>query len=728
MYQRFYSIAARRERGLVVDARVQLARLTVPQYRNATADLLGQFTPTLARHGGRGGNRTRRRKNVASVSAPEPGLRAQYFQSKGMSKADSLKHERIDDFIAFDFKDQSPAAGITPDQFAVIWEGAFEPAQTGHHEFRIRTENGARLYLNNDPSNRRGKLRDDSSASGQAAFIDGWVSSGEMRNLSARMYLIGGRQYPLRLEFFKYLEKTASIQLEWKPPHGTWSTLDHNHLSTATVPRLFVVNTPFPADDRSLGYERGSSISPEWHSATTNAAIATAIEVVNRLPLLTGINANDADRFQRALQFSVDFAAVAYRRPLTDPEETVIREIMAADKDDPEVAVRRAVLLTLTAPSFLYTDLTPADEAPSQHTIASRLSFALWDSIPDQRLRSAADNGELVTLEQVRDQAFRMIGDPRARAKMQGFFHHWLELEERDLVKDKQQYPEFDEAIIADLRYSLEMFIKHVVWSEESDYRQLLLADYLFLNHRLRQLYQPSQTAESVPTDSADPDESTAATLAATQGSREFFERTSFESTQRAGILTHPYLLSAFAYHNNTSPIHRGVFLTRNIMGRGLKPPPVAVAFEDQEFPPDLTMREKVTLLTRDKACMSCHSIINPLGFALENFDTVGRWRTSENDKPLDTKSSYTTIDGQTYEFQNARDIADHAVASESAQQAFISQLIQYLVKQDPAAYGSATIERLHGQFANDTFNIQNLLAEIAVLAATHAGQAATEQ
>ena len=121
-----------------------------------------------------------------------------------------------------------------------------------------------------------------------------------------------------------------------------------------------------------------------------------------------------------------------------------------------------------------------------------------------------------------------------------------------------------------------------------------------------------------------------------------------FDPAQRAGIFTHPFLLSAFSYHKCSSPIHRGVFLTRNVLGRSLKPPPMAIEFMDDHFDPSLTMREKVTELTSKRACMSCHSTINPLGFSLENYDAVGRFRTTDNNKPVNAESDYSTADGET--------------------------------------------------------------------------------
>jgi hypothetical protein len=339
------------------------------------------------------------------------------------------------------------------------------------------------------------------------------------------------------------------------------------------------------------------------------------------------------------------------------------------------------------------------------------LSLALWDSIPDEELFEAARDGQLATQEQIKAQARRMIDDPRAQAKMRGFFNHWLELEERDLSKDKNMFPEYDESVVADLRYSLDLFVDRVVWSEQSDYRQLLLADYLYLNEPLRDLYHRQRTGSGQPNERPAGENSVD------------FEPYVFHSSRRAGVLTHPYLLSAFAYHNNTSPIHRGVFLTRNIIGRGLKPPPIAVAFKDSDFPQDITMREKITQLTRDQACMSCHSVINPLGFALENYDAVGRWRTQDQDNPLNTRSDYMTEEGQTLKVQNARDIANFAAVNESAHRAFVTQIFHHLLKQDPFAYGKETADRLRLLFAENRFSIQNLMIEIAVFAADYQPQ-----
>lgn len=694
-----------------------LTRLTVAQYRNAIADVIGRFAPgkVASEYGERGRRSYEMRPGQQSTV---PGLRAEYYQSKGMSKADQLGFYRSDTSIEFDFAHGSPAPTISPDQFSIIWQGGVFAGDSGDYEFRVTTQNGARLYLNLDPRESRRKLRDDASIEGQQALIDVWVGSGELRSRSAKVFLLGGRRYAIRLEFFKYLEKTSSIKLEWKPPHGTWSVLDYNHTTSFRPPRVYVCDVPFPADDRSLGYERGNSISAQWHTATTEAAVAAANEVVARLPLLAGF-AEDTDLEERrelVEHFVVRFAEVAYRRPLTSTEEELYGQVALSDPTNLEAGVQRAVVMALMSPHFLYADLTPGGAQPSQYTIASRLSFGLWDSIPDERLLKAAAEGKLGTADEIRQQALRMMFDPRTKGKIRDFFRAWLELDERDLAKDKQLFPEFDEAVIADLRESLELFVERIVWSRDSDYRELLLADYIALNPRLRELY-PSAIEE---TDEGLQDGREIKRRANRRQFASEFQPVDFPEDQRSGVLTHPYLLSAYSYHNSTSPIHRGVFLTRNIVGRVLSPPPIAVAFKDDEFAPDLTMREKITQLTRDTACMSCHSVINPLGFTLENFDAVGRWRTTDNDKPVDTKSRYTTSSGETVEVASARDIAKFAVESEAAHRSFITHVFEHVVKKSPYDFDADLAEQLREQFADDDFNIRNLWANVAATAAAH--------
>lgn len=144
----------------------------------------------------------------------------------------------------------------------------------------------------------------------------------------------------------------------------------------------------------------------------------------------------------------------------------------------------------------------------------------------------------------------------------------------------------------------------------------------------------------------------------------------------------------------------------------------MAVAFKDADFAPNLTMREKIVELTRPKNCQGCHAVINPLGFSLEKFDAVGKFRTHENSRPVSAGSEYVTDDGATLKLTGARDVAQFALGSTHAQDAFIEQMFHQVVKQPLLAYGTDVPGRLRQSFTASGFNIQKLLVDIATIAA----------
>jgi hypothetical protein len=263
------------------------------------------------------------------------------------------------------------------------------------------------------------------------------------------------------------------------------------------------------------------------------------------------------------------------------------------------------------------------------------------------------------------------------------------------MAKNPEQFKEFDEAVAADLRTSLEIFLDRAIWSEQSDFRQLLLAESLPLNGRLAPLYG-AELAPAAP-----------------------FEDVKLTEGQRAGLLSHPYLLAAFAYTEASSPIHRGVFVSRSLLGRTLKPPPEAVAPLPSEAHAELTTRERVALQTNSDSCMRCHEMINPLGFTLEHYDAIGRYRAQEQGKQIDASGRYLTREGQTVQFAGVRDLAEFLAHSEETHTAFVQQLFHYLIKQPVQAYGPDRLTELTKSFRENEFNIRQLVATIVASSAT---------
>jgi mono/diheme cytochrome c family protein len=710
IYDQFYSPAAQ---ARLRPARVALAHLTNRQYAVIVADLLRSLAPATT-------------TDAAPADSPR-GLAATYFSvaQRGRFDPAKLAHRGTDATVDFVFPengelrarltlpplDRPPTPNSRePAGFSAQWRGTVFADETGDHEFIIHTPNSVRVWINADPEPR---------GATEPPTLDINVSTPKTPDHRVTLRLLGGRSYPIAIDWWALPEKTGSpvvpaISLRWKPPHGSERPIPARNLSTAKTAPTFVVATRFPADDASHGYERSTSVSKAWDEATTSAAFEITNHVLKRLDRFAGTRPDDPARAKKIAAFAEKFTAAAFRRPLS-PEETQ-RHVttLLRDAPDPENGLRRVLLLALKSPHFLYTELpylatspSPAPTAPpAAHHIATRLAFALWDSAPDRDLTAAASSGRLLAHPEVTAQARRLLADPRARAKLREFFAQWLQIRYvEDLSKNATLYPAFTPELIDDLRTSLTLFVEDVVWSERSDYRELLRADYLYANDRLATFYNLPAPASALGD----------------------FVRVPAPAGQRSGVLTHPYLLAALSYKTTSSPIHRGVFLTRSIVGRALKPPPEAQTFDETTFAPDLTMRQKVEKLTRSENCQGCHAVINPLGFSLEHFDAVGRYRTTDNGRPIDAASDYGADElAKPVRLASARDVADFALANARSNEAFIEQLFHHLVKQPAAAFGPDTLARLRDSFIASHYNIQNLLVEIATLAALRDAAPAT--
>jgi cytochrome c553 len=670
MHGAFYSAVARdRDRP----ARVELQRLTVRQHRSVLADVVGSFrkappAPTEAR-----------------------GLEGEYFKTRGFDRGKGFVFARTDPRIDFDFGADGPQPGlIEPERFAIRWTGSILPAETGRHEFVVVTDHSVQLWIDADE--------------GQPATIDAYVRSGDETEHRGSVFLLGGRAVPLRLEFSKGNQGVdepkkerwtpATIRLLWRPPHGVLEPVPARVLLPAVVPPVFAAATPFPPDDRSLGYDRGATASPEWFAAATAAAIETTDHVLERLARLSGVKPDAPDRAGRLRGFAATFVERCFRRPLTPDLHALFVDRPFADAPDPETAVRRSLLAALTAPRFLYRE--PAES--EAFSTAARLSFGLWDSIPDRKLLEAAAAGRLATPAAVRSQAERMVADRRTRAKVRDFLLSWLRIDlGPDIVKDRASHPGFTPAVAADLRTSLEIMLDDLVW-RDGDFRRLFTAEDVPLNGRLAPLY-----GANLPVDAP-------------------FTPVRLDDGRRGGVLTHPYLLAVLAYPGTSSPIHRGVFLARSIFGNVLRPPQEAFAPLAAEQAPHLTTRERVATQTSGVACQSCHTLINPLGFALEEFDAVGRHRSTEQvgdvAKPVNADGSYQPRVGPAASFRGGRELGGYCAGSHDAQEAFVQALFHAVVTQPVRAWGPDTLERLRSGFEAGGFDIRRLLADIMVVAA----------
>jgi cytochrome c553 len=668
IFDAFYSPAAQ---ARIKAPRVELARLTATEYRYAVADLVGTFPS--------GGNTAKAKE--------EHGLRGQYFTGGGGKKGGGRKEAfaRIDPAVHFDFLKSTPDFDkLKTPEISANWQGSFIAIETGLYDFIVHTEHSTRLWVND--------LR--------KPLIDASIKSGNDTEFRGSIYLLGGRAYPVKLEFSrgnvgvrkdpkeKLIKEKTTMSLEWKAPRRAAEVIPERNLLPESAPTSFALSIALPPDDRSAGYERGTAISKAWVQAATDGAIDTAAYVSANLGELSGVRNDASDRKAKLQEYCLKFAERAFRRPLTEEQRKLYVERQFEVAKDPETAVKRVVLLVMHSPRFLYRE--PDAATADAFEVASRISFGLWDTLPDAELLKAASSGNLKTRADVMREAERMFADRRARTKLRAFLLRWLHLDQvAELAKDAKRFPDFDANVVSDLQTSLDLFLDEVMQSPTADYRQLLLADHLYLNGRLAKLY-----GGDLPVDAP-------------------FAKVTFTTGERAGVLTHPFLLANYSYTATSSPIHRGVFLARNVLGVALRPPPDAFAPLPPELHPKLSTRERITLQTAPKDCRSCHGIINPLGFTLESFDAIGRARESENSKPIDSTGSFMTRSGKIEQFTGVRPLARFIAQSDEAHEAFVARLFRHYVRQPVLAYGPQKLSELTRQFEKNDCNIRGLVVEI---------------
>ena len=335
-----------------------------------------------------------------------------------------------------------------------------------------------------------------------------------------------------------------------------------------------------------------------------------------------------ADEERCAKQILSTLARRAYRRPVTERDVEALLSFYRAGRKERsfDAGIQAGLERLLVDPDFLFRiERAPIDAAPgaiyriSDLELASRLSFFLWSSIPDDELLELAARGTLREPGILEQQTRRMLADPRSKALVDNFVGQWLYVRNlRSVTPDSQTFPEFDDNLREAFQRETELFVESQL-REDRSVVDLLSANYTFVNERLARHY-------GIPN---------------VYGSR--FRRVTFGDTeQRGGLLGHGGLLTVTSYPTRTSPVLRGKFLLENILGVRVPPPPANVPSlpEKGEGGEPASVRERLEQHRKNSVCAVCHSQMDPLGFALEQFDGIGKWRTSESGIPIDTSSA----------------------------------------------------------------------------------------
>jgi hypothetical protein len=372
--------------------------------------------------------------------------------------------------------------------------------------------------------------------------------------------------------------------------------------------------------DRNLGVESISVAGP------IDAATTERPPMWTRVFAPANVQGTDADRARRVL---TEFARRAYRRSPSDSQVQALLRVYTSEREAGrafEESVRTALSAVLVSPSFLFrsVDHPDAGNPDATHTLdgyelASRLSYFLWSSAPDEELLSKAADRSILTDAQLAAQASRMLKDPKAAAWIENFSGQWLQLRAlQEHRVDDAMFPEYDSALRADMLREARLFFADLLASDRS-VLDLVDSRDTFLNERLAAYY-------GVP---------------GVSGSE--FRRVSLPpDSPRGGVLTMGAVLTLTSYPTRTSPVKRGLFVLDQFLGMPPPPPPADVPPLEQaaNVAHDATTREKLAAHLTVATCAACHNRLDPLGLSFEHFDAVGKWRDSEQGRPIDASGS----------------------------------------------------------------------------------------
>ncbi|HYO94778.1 MAG TPA: DUF1592 domain-containing protein [Polyangiaceae bacterium] len=461
----------------------------------------------------------------------------------------------------------------------------------------------------------------------------------------------------------------------------------------------------FTIDDRGGGFDNIAdvlSLSPlhlsNYHTAAVTLVDAAFANATQRARLVTCNLAQQGATCAKSTLAS--FMPRAFRRPVTEAEVNhFMTPVTTATTqgDTAEQGLKLALQAVLLSTNFLFRvelDPDPTSLAPhplSGHEVASRLSYFLWSSMPDDELFAAATAGALADPANVQAQAKRMMASPKAKALVDNFAGQWLYTRAIDeLVPDPTTFPGFDAELRAAMKAETSLLFEEVAL-KGLPANQLLTAEFTFANDRLAQHYGLPAPGSKTPV---------RVSLAG--------------STQRRGFLSHAGVLTATSYPTRTSPVLRGHWILQELLCTQVPPPPPGVIAGLPEKPadPNATLREQLNQHRTDPTCNSCHQLMDPLGFGLENFNAIGAYRTMEGTKPVD--SSGALPDGRT--FDGPIQLATLIAADPHFATCMVDKLYTYALgrgpdRSSPGHMDPHTIEVLATRLRTNGFSFQDLIA-----------------
>jgi hypothetical protein len=401
---------------------------------------------------------------------------------------------------------------------------------------------------------------------------------------------------------------------------------------------------------------------------------------------------SDESRVECARQIVTQFAGRAFRRPIREDElERLLRVFRLAHErgESFERAIQVTLATVLVSPQFLFLvepEAATEDRLLNEYELATRLSYFLWSSMPDDELFRHAHDGTL--RKNLRGQVARMIDDPKAGALVRNFTGQWLQLRKlAGAAPDPELFPDFDDDLREAMREETEQFFADVV-SRDGSVLEFLDTSHTFINERLAGHYR----------------------IEGVSGAE--FRRVALAGRQRGGLLTQASVLTVTSNPNRTSPVKRGQWILEQLLATPPPPPPpnVPKLDESRDVAQAATLRERLETHRSNPECAACHQRMDPLGFALENYDAVGRWRISDGDFPVDPSGKLT--DGR--RFADARELAQLLKAEPKRFcRALIKSLFMYALGRGLDSQDRVTVEAIRRQLVSGDYRFRTIITGI---------------
>jgi hypothetical protein len=440
----------------------------------------------------------------------------------------------------------------------------------------------------------------------------------------------------------------------------------------------------------------------QYQSAAETAVELAVTDLSSLLPCDPAATGED----ECAREFLAEFAPRAYRRPLEAGELDKLVAVYNDGKAEEDFAngIRIAVAAALQSPHFLYhvefgrdaaegAGLDGGTVALTDYELASRLSYFLWDTMPDADLFAAADAGDLRDPDALAKHVDRMLEDLRAQEAIGHFHTQWLGIDEVELVeKDTGLYPDFDALLATAMKEDVAAFANHVIFEGDAKIETLLSASYTVTDDpALLDLYGVDVPAGH---QAGDP--------------------IALDPTERAGILTMPAVLARQAHADQTSPIHRGVLVRQHFFCQMLPPPPPDVDNVAPDPDPNATTRERFAEHTANAACSGCHNLIDPIGFGLENYDPVGAFRTEEGSFPIDASGQLLSTDVD-QPFEGGVELAQIMSGSAEVRECVSQQWFRFATGRGETSDDGCTLEHLAETMTDSDGDIRALIQALVL-------------